>query len=141
MAAILRLEDRREYDAAALAALARSATPEVRRRAYLATGRIGDPAARTLARAGLRDTVPVVRAAAAFALGLLRDTAAVDSLARVAVEDVPGPAAEAVFALGRIGGAGARSAVRRVLGRGQSWYLETEFTAGPARRLCSSRRC
>ncbi|HEX9107354.1 MAG TPA: hypothetical protein VF832_08995, partial [Longimicrobiales bacterium] len=64
VASILRLEDRRELDAAALARFARAGTPEVRRRAYLATGRIGGPGATALARAGLRDADARVRGAA-----------------------------------------------------------------------------
>ncbi|HEX8904248.1 MAG TPA: hypothetical protein VF771_05360, partial [Longimicrobiaceae bacterium] len=41
-AALLRLEDRREYDSTAINAAAADANPEVRRRAVLAAGRIGD---------------------------------------------------------------------------------------------------
>ena len=116
LAALLRLEDRRELDTAALARFSRSATPEVRRRAYLAAGRIGGPGAAHIVRPGLRDSVPRVRAAAAFALGLLRDTASVDSLARVALVGHGTDAEEAVFALGRMSTTAAHAALQAVLG-------------------------
>ncbi len=119
IAALLRLEDQRELDTAAIAAYARSATPEVRRRAYLAAGRIGGPGGVPILRAGLHDSVPPVRAAAAFGLGLLRETASVRLLSAVAMFDSSVGAGEAVAAVGRMTGTQARSSIARVLALGR----------------------
>jgi len=80
---LLRLEDRREWDPAALSAAAASANAEVRRRAVLAIGRIGDKRGTALVTPRLDDADTAVAASAAFALGLLRDTSAVPALAGV----------------------------------------------------------
>ena len=105
-ASLLRLEDRREYDAAALNAAAGDASAEVRRRAVLAAGRIGDRRATQMVAARLTDPDTAVAASAAFALGLLRDTTAVPALAELLrAEDVarrPTVIGEAALALGKI---------------------------------------
>ncbi|MBX6365484.1 MAG: peptidylprolyl isomerase, partial [Gemmatimonadetes bacterium] len=116
IARLLRLEDRREFDDSTLRAALRAPTPEVRRRAALAAGRIGDRAATPLLLAALADTAPSVRAGAAFALGLLRDTSAAvaDSLAALARRtpaDHADPAAQALWSLGRVATPRARDAV------------------------------
>ncbi len=126
IAALLRLEDRRELDTVVIAAYARGATPEVRRRAYLAAGRIGGAGAAALLRPGLRDSLPQVRAAAAFGLGLLRDTASVDSLARVAFVGGGPDAENAIFALGRMNTAAAHAAVAAVLGLAHANSIERQ---------------
>src|SRR5690606_23433610 len=77
LADLLRLEDRREYDGAALRAGLQHPNPHVRRRAALAVGRIGDRRGTPLLLDALTDTSALVRADAAFALGLLRDSSAV----------------------------------------------------------------
>ncbi len=110
---LIRLEDRREYDAAVLEAAAASVNPADRRRAALAAARIRDRRAVPLLGRLLADPVPAVGATAAFALGQIGDSAAVPLLApSLAVE--PGRAeraGEAALALGKIRGAAARSAV------------------------------
>jgi cyclophilin family peptidyl-prolyl cis-trans isomerase/HEAT repeat protein len=79
-ARLLRLEDRREYDPALLA-MAAGGGPELRRRAALATGRIGDRQGTPALVGFLADRDTAVAASAAFALGLMRDTTAVPALA------------------------------------------------------------
>jgi cyclophilin family peptidyl-prolyl cis-trans isomerase/HEAT repeat protein len=105
-AGLLRLEDRREYDAAALGAAAADASAEVRRRAVLAAGRIGDKRATPLVAARLADADSSVAASAAFALGLLRDTTAVPALTRLLrpadVARRPTVIGEAALALGKM---------------------------------------
>ena len=76
IADLLRLEDRREYDEAALRAGLEHPNLEVRRRAALAIGRIGDRRGTSLLLQALEDTSALVRADAAFALGQLRDSSA-----------------------------------------------------------------
>jgi cyclophilin family peptidyl-prolyl cis-trans isomerase/HEAT repeat protein len=106
IAALLRMEDRRELDAGLHAALAAHPNPIVRGRAALAAGRIGgaDVAAALLPL--LRDSVLEVRADAAFALGLLADSSAtvIDALARLATRPiVDEDVIEAIHALSRAG--------------------------------------
>src|SRR5690606_17445374 len=69
IADLRRLEDRREYDEAVLRAGFEHPNPEVRRRAALAIGRIGDRRGTPLLLQALTDTSALVRADAAFALG------------------------------------------------------------------------
>lgn len=74
LAQILGYEDRRSYDADAFERFL-DGSVEVRRRAVVAAGRIGDPAAAGLvARVLDDDPSTTVRADAAFALGVLGDT-------------------------------------------------------------------
>ncbi len=76
IADLLRLEDRREYDEAVLRAGFEHPNPEVRRRAALAIGRIGDRRGTPLLLQALTDTSALVRADAAFALGESGDSSA-----------------------------------------------------------------
>ena len=124
IARLLRLEDTRRFDPAVFDRLARG-PEEVRRRAALAAGRIGDAAAvPVLLRLLDDDASPAVRAAAAFALGELGDTSGVvlESL-RAAVPPgwVPVRAEEAdiavevVLALSKLGTFEARAMVVQAL--------------------------
>ena len=70
------MEDERALDAPVLARLAGHPHPEVRARAALAGGRVGDVRALPLLVAAAADSAPLVRAAAVFALGELGDTSA-----------------------------------------------------------------
>ncbi len=105
-ALLLRLEDRREYDAGALGIGAASRNPELRRRAALAAGRIRDRRALPLLAGLLADPDTSVAATAAFALGHLGDSTAVEALApRVAPERAaaaPTVVGEAAMALARL---------------------------------------
>ncbi|HSU17595.1 peptidylprolyl isomerase [Longimicrobium sp.] len=118
-AGLLRLEDRREYDAVGLSAAAADASAEVRRRAVLAAGRIGDKRATPLVVARLADADTSVAASAAFALGLLRDTTAAPALAQfLRSADVarrPSVIGEAALALGKMPTQGGKQAVEDFL--------------------------
>lgn len=111
IAEVLYFEDRREFDSTRLAALSEFASAEVRRRAALALGRIGDRRATALLLQALDDPDPSVWADAAFALGELGDTAAdvARALARRTLvgQDTPAvyiaAAVEATHALGKLG--------------------------------------
>ncbi|MBD0327557.1 MAG: HEAT repeat domain-containing protein, partial [Pyrinomonadaceae bacterium] len=104
---ILRAEDERRYDHALLALLSHQ-NVEVRRRAALAAGRIGDAAAlRPLMTLLANDSEPDVRATAAFALGEIESTEAVEALTEAlhrAGETAP-IRARSVEALGKIAAA------------------------------------
>jgi cyclophilin family peptidyl-prolyl cis-trans isomerase/HEAT repeat protein len=129
LATILRLEDHRAFEPDLFRQLAAEPTPEIRRRAATAAGRIGDPAAVPfLIDVLARDPSPDVRADAAFALGLLGDTsrAVIAALRQAAPRDwTPVRAGEGtvvvevVGALGRIGTDAARAEVVDVLRRVQ----------------------
>ena len=100
IADLLRLEDRREYDEAALRAGLEHPNPEVRRRAALAIGRIGDRRGTPLLLQALADTSALVRADAAFALGEMGDSSAavvraLAAVARRASAPAPPPAGDA----------------------------------------------
>ncbi|HSH44831.1 MAG TPA: peptidylprolyl isomerase, partial [Longimicrobiales bacterium] len=128
VARVLRLEDSRTWDPA-LGELARNGSPEVRRRAVAAAGRLGDPAARPLLLTALAsDPSMAVRADAAFALGEFGDTSrvVVDALrnavpltwAPVRAEDTA-LTVEIVAALGKLGTPEAGRMVAEALRR--SW--------------------
>jgi len=70
---LLELEDRRAFDAPMLERAAAGSTPELRARAALALGRIGDERAVPSLRRLLSDSSPEVRRSAAFAVGILGD--------------------------------------------------------------------
>jgi HEAT repeat protein/cyclophilin family peptidyl-prolyl cis-trans isomerase len=99
-----RIEDRRDYDAAALARIAASKHPELRRRAALAIGRLYDPRGRELLRAMRGEADTAVLATVVWATGQLVDTTSIgwlDSLLSKA--DTPvGVATEAAGAFGKI---------------------------------------
>ena len=129
-ARLLRLEDRREYDAAALESAAASARAADRRRAALDAGRIRDRRAVPLLGRLLADPDTAVAATAAFALGLVGDSAAVPLLAPVVSVDriaaAPTVVGEAALALGKIRGTQARTAVEN--------FLRTAPRTGPGVR-------
>ena len=117
-AVILRLEDRREFDADLIARLIRDADPAIRARAALALGRIGeatfldsnDNGARDSdeSQAGIvelgmlaKDPDEEVRLAAAFALGEIGDPSGIETLL-VVISDDEDVAAEAIEALSKM---------------------------------------
>jgi cyclophilin family peptidyl-prolyl cis-trans isomerase/HEAT repeat protein len=120
-ATLLRLEDRREYDPAAIASAARSSDVRIRRRAALAAGRIGDARALPLLVSLLADGDTGTAANAAFSLGLLGDSSSVPALA--ALHDPANAATRptvvgaAAFALGRVPTPASRAAVEGFLRR------------------------
>jgi len=124
---LLRLEDRREFDQAALAAAAASPNAELRRRAVLAIGRIGDKRGTALVTPRLADTDTAVAANAAFALGLLHDTTAVPALASVLqtsrIARQPTVVGEAALALARNATEAGKQAVES--------FLTTAPASGP----------
>lgn len=97
---LLGLEDRRAFDGAVLEAAAGSPDADVRARAALAAGRIGDDRAAPVLRRLLEDPAPPVRDSAAFAAGLLRDPAMIESLVARLRDDDAGVAARAAWSLG-----------------------------------------
>ena len=108
LAQLLALQDRREFDPAALRRAVQHPDALVRAQAAVAIGRIGDPAGGSMLVTLLADPDTGVRAEAAFAIGLLHDTAAVEELVR-RLDAFPRAATgedqlEIVTALARIGG-------------------------------------
>lgn len=99
-----KIEDRRDFDAAALQRIATSKHPELRRRAALAIARLYDWRGRDLLAQMRSEKDPVVLATVVWATGQLIDTSAVewiDSLLRE--ESTPvGVATEAAGAFGKI---------------------------------------
>ena len=118
-AALLRLEDRREYAAAALDSAAASPSARVRGRAALAAGRIGDRRAVPLLTRLLADADTAVAASAAFSLGELADTTAVPALVPYVSADrittAPTVVGEAALALGKMPTAAGKQAVEGFL--------------------------
>ena len=99
-----KIEDRRDFDAAALQRIAASKHPELRRRAALAIARLYDPRGRELLRAMRTESDTVVLATVVWATGQLVDTSAVawlDSLLQTPSTAV-GAATEAAGAFGKI---------------------------------------
>ncbi len=117
IATLLKLEDTRQFDAAALGRILKSAHPEVRRRAVVSVGRIVNEGGRILLLSMRDDGDVEVRASVAFASGQLKDPAAVVWLGEVL--DNPGTPAvvarEAAQALGKIRTPDARAALARYL--------------------------
>ncbi|MEP7271237.1 MAG: HEAT repeat domain-containing protein [Acidobacteriota bacterium] len=105
LARILQLEDNRDSGEGELARLLNDERPEVRERAALALGRIGDKKTTpALCDSLRRDKIERIRLMAAFALGELEDPAAIDTLMTV-VDTSSEPVvvrARAVEALGKI---------------------------------------
>jgi len=113
IAALLKLEDTRQFDDATLAASLRSAHPEVRRRAVLAIGRIADPRGKALLLSARSDKDVDVVATVAFSYGQLKDADAVNWLTTslsVAASQ-PAVAFEAARALGKIRSPQARNSL------------------------------
>src|SRR5205814_1743301 len=113
----LKLEDTRTLDDAALAALLKSAHPEVRRRAAQAIGRINKPEGRALLAAARDEANPDVEATIAFSTGQLKDADAVGWLASLLESNTTSPALarEAARSLGKIRTPEARTALARYL--------------------------
>ena len=103
IAALLKLEDTRQFDDATLAKIAASTHPEVRRRAAVSVGRIADVRGNALLWKLGADPDLDVRAAAVFAIGQLKDPAAIAGLstALMATTTPPAVAREAAQALGK----------------------------------------
>jgi cyclophilin family peptidyl-prolyl cis-trans isomerase/HEAT repeat protein len=119
VASLMEAEDRRALDLGALREAAGDAHPEVRRRAALAGGRIGDRAAMPTLVHLLADGDTAVAANAAFGLGLLADTLAVEPLVAMlsgdAVRAAPTVAGEAATALSRMDHPAAHAALVSLL--------------------------
>jgi HEAT repeat protein/cyclophilin family peptidyl-prolyl cis-trans isomerase len=133
IATLVKLEDTRQFDDAALGRILKSAHPEVRRRAVVAVGRIVNERGRILL-LGLRDDADTeVRASVAFAAGQLKDPAAVVWLGELL--DNPGTppavAREAAQALGKIRTPQARTALARYLNKARS-TAATDVVIGEA---------
>ena len=119
-ARLLSIEDRRAFDEAVLRVGAQAHNPELRRRAALAAGRIGDEGAILMLSQLLADRDTAVAAAAAFALGEIGDSTAVSALVPLVAVDriasAPTVVGEAALALGKIPAAAAgRLAVENLL--------------------------
>lgn len=117
LSALVRLEDRRQFDSTTIAAGAAAAHPDLRRYTALAAGRIRDPAGRSVLLRLLADPDSSVAATAAFALGQLADTTTLPALAsRLNVTAVPPSViAEAAAAVGKLGTQLARAALSEFL--------------------------
>jgi HEAT repeat protein/cyclophilin family peptidyl-prolyl cis-trans isomerase len=103
IATLLKLEDTRQFDEAALTTIAASAHPEVRRRAALSIGRIADVKGSALLAKLRADTSLDVRATAVFSMGQLKDPATVAWLGTTlsAAATPAAVAREAALALGK----------------------------------------
>jgi len=116
LATLLRLEDTRQFDEAALGRLVQAAHPEVRRRAVVAIGRIVNAKGSALLEPARKDPNPDIVATVAFAYGQLKDNSAVSWLEGLLAP--PTPAAigrEAAQALGKIQTPEAQAALTRFL--------------------------
>jgi len=124
--ALEKIEDRRDFDAAALTRIASAKHPELRRRAALAIARLYDPRGRELLRAMRAESDTAVLATVVWATGQLVDTSAVQWLDSLLQKpDTPvGVATEAAGAFGKIRTADTRAGLTRYLssaaGRGPS---------------------
>jgi HEAT repeat protein len=101
---LVRLEDTRSFDEAALARLVNAAHPEVRRRAIVAVGRIADRRGRALLDGLHGETNAELLATVAFSTGQLKDAAAIPWLSDL-LSNAKTPTAvgfEAARALGKI---------------------------------------
>jgi HEAT repeat protein/cyclophilin family peptidyl-prolyl cis-trans isomerase len=101
---LVKLEDTRSFDEAALTRLAKAAHPEVRRRAIVAVGRIADPRGRALLTTLHGETNAELLATVAFSTGQLKDGDAIPWLSELLSNPkTPSSAAfEAARALGKI---------------------------------------
>lgn len=119
IATLLKLEDTRTFDDAALARIVKSAHPEVRRRAVMAMGRIVNdkPKATPMLAALHDDKDPEIVATVAWASGQQKDPASVAWLSQL-LNDRRTPVAiakEAAQALGKIRSAEAKTALATYL--------------------------
>ena len=117
IATLLKLEDMRQFDEAALERILRSTHPEVRRRAAVTIGRIADKRGADLLEKTRTDSDVNVAASAVFAIGQLRLPASVVTLdAILANSATPSVVArEAAQALGKIQAPEARAALAKYL--------------------------
>jgi cyclophilin family peptidyl-prolyl cis-trans isomerase/HEAT repeat protein len=131
---IMRAEDERRWDDE-LSGLLSDKSPEVRRRAALAAGRIGDERAITLLVTMLRvDAEPRVRAMAAFALGETESVKGAEALmAELKASESSEVRARSVEALGKIAAAlpKAEEARARAIGEAILAALRTEADRKP----------
>ena len=111
---ILAAEDRRDLAADVKLGLA-DADRSIRRRAALAAGRIGDPAAIPALVPLLQDAEMEVRQMTAFALGLIGDPLAVEPLLAALKDPEPVVRGRAAEALGQIGDVRAAPAVAQMV--------------------------
>ena len=117
IATLLKLEDTRQFDVAALTRLVASAHPEVKRRAITSVGRIADVQGWPLLTTLHRETDPELLATVAFATGQLKDPGAVGWLGQVLNDPKTPPTAakEAAQALGKLRTPDARTALAAYL--------------------------
>jgi HEAT repeat protein/cyclophilin family peptidyl-prolyl cis-trans isomerase len=103
IATLLKLEDTRQFDEAALTKVAASVHPEVRRRAALSIGRIADVKGSALLARLRTDANLDVRATAVFSMGQLKDPTTIAWLGTTlgAATTPPAVAREAAMALGK----------------------------------------
>ena len=118
IARLLMLEDTRLFDREVLSRIIRSSQPEVRRRAVLAVGRIGDPAGAALLESARADKDVDVAATAMFSAGQLKVSSSIPWLeaAMTSPGSPPAIAREAAIALGKFQAPEARAALARYLG-------------------------
>ena len=133
IAVLLKLEDTRQLDEAALARMLRSTHPEVRRRAAVSIGRINNPGGAALLEAARGDRDVEVEASIAFATGQLKLGAAVPWLDGLLSSPRTPPAVsrEAAQALGKILTPGARAALAKYL-TAATYSKESATTIGEA---------
>ncbi|HEX8393449.1 MAG TPA: peptidylprolyl isomerase [Longimicrobium sp.] len=135
-AALIRLEDRREYDSTALAAAAEAPSAALRRRAALSAANLRDRRAIPLLGRMLADEDTSVAATAAFALGQIADSAAVPLLApyvsNARIAAAPTVVGEAAYALGKIRHPAARAALEGLLAGATVDAAGTREAVGPA---------
>src|SRR5688572_16829611 len=117
LAQILKLEDTRQFDQAALSRLLASQHPEVKRRAVIAVGRIVNPGGSALLLPLRQDPNAEIVATVAFASGQLKDATAVGWLGQVlSTTTTASPVKfEAARALGKIRTSEARAALAAYL--------------------------
>ena len=116
IATLLKLEDARTYDEAALSKIVASEHPEVRRRAVQSIGRIADKRGASLLDIARKDKDVEVVATATWSAGQLRDPAPVAWLYDAMVNTTPATVArEAAIALGKIQAPESRAALTRYL--------------------------
>jgi len=89
IATLLKLEDTRNFDEAALGRIGKSAHPEVRRRAVTSMGRIVNEKARAMLAALRDDKDPTVLPIVAWATGQQKDAGAIPWLGRDATKSIP----------------------------------------------------